>query len=81
MFSSQLFADAEILEDIDQNVLAGDFSDYAAEAVDSFADVLRSEVCREAGCKSFADTEKGSAGIGESLGVALICYQSGVAIS
>lgn len=29
-----LFPDAEILEDVDQDVLGGDFADYGAEAVD-----------------------------------------------
>lgn len=29
-----LLTDAEILEDVDQDVLGGDFADYGAEAVD-----------------------------------------------
>ena len=49
--------------------------------VDGFADVLRSEVGREAEGESFADAEEGSAGVREGLDVALICYQSCVAIA
>ena len=49
--------------------------------VDGFADVLGGEVGREAGGEALADAEEGSAGVGEGLGVALVCDQCGVAVS
>ena len=76
-----LFSDAEIPEDIPKDFVGGDFADDGAEVVDGFADVLGGEVSRDAGSESVADAEEGSAGVGEGLGVALICDQSGVAVS
>ena len=49
--------------------------------VDGFAYVLRSEVGREADGEAFLDAEEGSAGVAEGLYVALVCDQSGVAVS
>ena len=60
-----LLPDAEILEDVPEDFVGGNFSDDGAEVVDGFADVLRGEVGREAGGESFAYTEEGSAGVGE----------------
>ena len=48
--------------------------------VDCFTDVLGGEVGWEAGGEAFADAEEGSAGVGEGLGVALVCDQSCVAV-
>ena len=76
-----LFSDAEIPEDIPKDFVGRDFADDGAEVVDGFADVLGGEVSRDAGSQSVADSEEGSAGVGEGLGVALICDQSGVAVS
>ena len=75
-----LLSNTEISKDIPQHLVCGDFSDDAAEVVDCFADVLGGEVGREAGGEAFADAEEGCAGIAESLGMALVCYQSCVAV-
>ena len=48
--------------------------------VDGFADVLSGEVGGEAEGESFLDAEEGSAGVGEGLDVALVCYQCCVAV-
>ena len=76
-----LFSDAEISKDIPQDFVCGDFSDDAAEVVDCFADVLGGEVGRETWGEAFADAEEGSASIAEGLSMALVCYQSCVAVS
>ena len=76
-----LFSDAKIPKNIPQNLISRYLSDDAAEVVDCFADVLGGEVGREAGGETFADAEEGSAGVREGLDVALICYQSCVAIA
>ena len=76
-----LFSDAEIPEDISQNLIGGDFADDGAEVVDGFADVLGGEVGREAGCEAVADAEEGSAGVGEGLDMALVCDESCVAVT
>ena len=76
-----LLTDAEIPENIPQYLIGRDFADDGAEVVDGFADVLGGEVSRDAGSESVANAEEGSAGVGEGLGVALICDQSGVAVS
>ena len=75
-----LFPDAEILEDVSQDFVGGDFTDDGADVVDGFADVLCGEVGWEAEGESFLDAEEGSAGIGEGLHVALVCDQSCVAV-
>ena len=77
----QLFTDAEIPKDIAQDFVGGDFADDGAEVVDGFADVLGGEVGREAGGEAFADAEEGSAGVGESLDVALVCDHCCVAVA
>ena len=76
-----LLPDAEIPKDIPQYFVRRDLSDDGADVVDGFADVLGGEVCREGGGEAFADAEEGSAGVGESLDVALICDESCVAVS
>lgn len=43
-----LFSDAEIPEDIPQNLISRDLSDDGADMIDGFADVLGGEVGREA---------------------------------
>ena len=48
--------------------------------VDGFADVLGSEVGREAAGESFADAEEGGAGVGEGLDVTLVCDKGCVAV-
>ena len=77
---TMLLSDAEIPEDIPKDFVGGDFADDGAEVVDGFADVLGSEVGREAGGESVADAEEGGAGVGQGLNVALVCDQSGVAV-
>ena len=76
-----LFSDAKIRKDIPQNFVGGDFADDGAEVVDGFADVLGGEVGREAGGEAVADAEKGSAGVGEGLDMALVCDESCVAVT
>ena len=49
--------------------------------VDGFADVLGCKVGREAGGETFADAEEGSARVGQSLHVSLVCDESCVAVS
>ena len=44
----QLLPDAEIPENIPQNLVGRDFADDGAKVIDSFADVLGGEVGREA---------------------------------
>ena len=77
----KLLADAEIPENIPQNLISRYLADDGAEVVDGFADVLGGEVGREAGGKAFADAEEGGAGVGEGLDVTLICDQSCVAVA
>ena len=69
----QLLPDAEIPENIPQTLGGRDFADDGAKVIDSFADVLGGEVGREAEGEACADAEEGSAGVGESLDVALVC--------
>ena len=76
----QLLTDAKISKNIPQNLIGGDFSDYRADVVDGFAEVLGGEVGGEAGGEAFADAEEGSAGLGEGLDVALVGDEGGVAV-
>ena len=48
--------------------------------VDGFADVLGGEVGRETGGEAVADTQEGSAGVGQRLHVSLVCDQGCVAV-
>ena len=48
-FINGSFSDAEILKNIPQHLISGDFSDDGADMVDGFADVLSGKVGREAG--------------------------------
>ena len=75
-----LLADAKVLEDVAEDFVGWDFTNDGADVVDGFADVLRGEIGREAEGESFLDAEEGSAGVGESLNMALVCDQSGVAV-
>ena len=77
----QLLTDAKIPKDIPQDFVCGDFSDDGADVVDGFADVLGGKVCREAEGEAVADAEEGSAGVGESLDMALVCDEGGVAVA
>ena len=77
---NNLFPDAKIPENIPQYLISRNFSDDGAEVVDGFADVLGSEVGRDAGGKAVTHAKEGSAGVGEGLGVALICHQCRVAV-
>ena len=70
---TMLLTDAEIPKNIPQNLISRYLADDRAEVVDGFADVLGGEVGREAEGEAFADAEEGSAGVGESLDVALVC--------
>ena len=79
--SYALFSDAEIPENVPQNLISRYLSDDGTEVVDCFADVLGGEVGREAGGESFADAEEGSAGVGEGLDVALVSDQGCVAVA
>ena len=81
MFSSQLFPDAKIPENVPQDFVGGDFADDGAEVVDGFADVLGGEVCGEAGGESVTDAEQGSAGVGEGLDMTLVSDEGGVAVA
>ena len=73
-------ADAEIPENVPQNLISRYLSDDRAEVVDGFADVLGSEVGREAEGETVLNSEEGSAGVGEGLNVTLVCDQSCVAV-
>ena len=44
MFVNQLLTDAEILKDVPEDFVGGDFTNDAADVVDGFADVLGGEV-------------------------------------
>ena len=76
----QLLPDAEIPENIPQNLISRYLAYDGAEVIDCFADVLGGEVGREAEGEAFADAEEGSAGVGESLDMALVCDQSSVTV-
>ena len=76
-----LFSDAEIPENIPQNLISRYLAYDGAEVIDCFADVLGGEVGREAEGEAFADAEEGSAGIGEGLNVALVCDHCCVAVA
>ena len=76
-----LFSDTKIRKNIPQDFVRRDFSDDGADVVDCFADVLGGEVGREGGGEAFADAEQGSASVGESLDVALVCDEGGVAVT
>ena len=71
---TMLLPDAEILEDVAEDFVCGDFSDYAADVIDGFADVLGGEVCGEAGGQSVLNTKEGSAGVRKGLNMSKICY-------
>ena len=73
--------DAEILKDIPEDFVGGDFADDGTDVVDCFADVLRGEVGRETGGQAFADAKEGSACVGECLDVALVCDEGSVAVA
>jgi hypothetical protein len=77
----QLLTDAKVLKDITQNLICRNLSDYAAEVVDCFADILGGEVGREAGGEAFTDAEEGSAGVAESLDMTLVCDKSCVTVA
>jgi hypothetical protein len=68
------------LENVAKYFIGGDFSYNGAEMVDGFADVLGGEVCRESGSETVADTEEGSAGVGESLDMSLVGDQGGITV-
>ena len=72
--------DAKIRKNIPQNLIGRNLSDDAADVVDGFADVLGGEVGGEAGGEAVADAEEGGAGVGESLDVALVGDEGGVAV-
>ena len=76
-----LFPDAEIPENVPQNLISRYLADDGAEVVDCFADVLGGEVGREAEGEAFANAEEGSEGVGESLDVALVCDHCCVAVA
>ena len=76
-----LLTDAEIPKDVAEDFVGGDFADDGAEVVDGFSDVLRGEVGREAEGEAFLGAEEGSAGVAESLDMALVSDQGCVAVS
>ena len=49
--------------------------------VDCLTDVLGGKVGGEAGGEAVADAEEGSAGVCESLDMALVCDEGGVAVA
>ena len=76
----QLLTDAEISKDIPQNLISRNLADDASYMVNRFADVLGGEVGREAGGKTFADAEEGSAGFCQCLDMALVGDEGSVAV-
>ena len=80
MMNLKLLSDAKIPENIPQNLISRYLSYDRAEVVDGLTDILSGEVGREAGGEAFADAEKGSAGVGEGLDVALVGDEGGVAV-
>ena len=76
----QLLSDAEIPKDVSQYLVCGDLSDDGAEVVDGFADVLGGKVGRDAEGEAFLCAEEGSAGVGESLDMTLVCDEGSVAV-
>ena len=75
-----LFPDAEIPENIPQNLISWNLPNNASQMIDRFADVLGGEVGSETGGEAFADAEEGGAGVGEGLDVALVGDEGGVAV-
>ena len=49
------FSDAEVLEDIAQDVIGGDIAGDGGEVVDALADVLTQEIARYAVLEALAD--------------------------
>ena len=47
LLSTPSFSDAEILEDVAEDFVGGDFTEDGAEVVEGFAEVLGDEVCRQ----------------------------------
>ena len=65
-----LFPDAEVAEDVLEDILAGDGADDVAKVVGAFADVLRQKVARESGIESFLHTANGLLRMAQRLVVA-----------
>ena len=65
-----LFPDAEILEDIPEDFVGGDFADDGTNVVDGLADVLGDKVGRKAGTETVLDTGQGGPGIFQGIDVA-----------
>lgn len=62
--NSNLFADAEILKDVAEDFVGGDFTNDGADVVDGFADVLGDEFRRDVEVEAVLGAEEGSAGVG-----------------
>ena len=77
----QLLSDAEIPKDIPQHLITRNLSHDASKMVDRLADILCSQIRRQAGVEAFAHAPKRNAGVWEGLNVALVCHQSGVAVT
>lgn len=65
-----LFPYAEILEDIPEDFIGGDFADDRADVVDGFADVLGDKVGRKTGTETVLDAGQGGPGIFQGIDVA-----------
>ena len=65
-----LFADAEILENIPEDFVGGDFADDGAEVVEGFADVLGDEVGRETGAEAILNTGQGRKSVLQGIDMA-----------
>ena len=76
-----LFSDAEILEDVAENFVGGDFADDGADVVEGFADVLGEEVGREGIGDAFPCADEGVAGVGKGLEVAGVRDECGTGVS
>lgn len=58
-----LFSDAEIPKDIPQHLIARNLSHDASQMIDRLADILCSQIRRQAGVETFAHAPKRSAGV------------------
>ena len=65
-----LFSDAEMLKDILEDGVGGDFAYDVGEVVDGFAEVLRDEVAGEVGGEAILHAVDGGEGLAEGSEVA-----------
>ena len=70
MIIKYLLADAEILEDIPEDFVGGDFADDGTDVVEGLADVLGDKVGRKAGMKTVLDAGQGRLSILQGIDMA-----------